>query len=318
MRILFSTADVHPRDRFDYWHDVACRNIVNHDSEPDCRQNFRAELQSGVLANIDLILFENSPMTIQHTARQATRLNADELFICRQMAGALAVEQDGREIVLEGDGITLIDPRRPYSAKSFVGSRILVLKIPRRLLEARVGNTRLLTACSIRPSGPDSKLAAAFLAMLPTHAAGLSPMTDEIAENQALDLIAISLAKATEGRTPRVSYARSMVLMKVRTAIEARLTDPALDPETVAAAAGVAKRYANSVLAEHGTSITQFIQSRRLERCRVALEDPLQTHRTVSEIAYGWGFSDMTHFGRKFKLTYGASPREYRKNARIA
>jgi AraC family transcriptional activator of tynA and feaB len=291
---------------------------VDHDSEPDCRQNFRAELQSGVLANIELILFENSPMIIQHTAHQATRLNADELFACRQMTGAVAVEQDGRETVLEADDITLIDPRRPYFAKTFVGSRILVLKIPRRLLEARVGNTRLLTACSIKPSGPESKLAAAFLAMLPTHVSGLSPATDEIAENQALDLIAISLAKATEGRTPRVSCARSVVLMKVRAAIEARLTDPALDPETVTAAAGVSRRYANAVLAEEGTSITHFIQSRRLERCRVALEDPLQTHRTVSEIAYGWGFSDMTHFGRKFKVTYGTSPREYRKNARIA
>jgi AraC-like DNA-binding protein len=317
MRIIFSTVDVHPRDRFDYWHDVACKNIVDHDSEPDCRQNFGAELHFGVLASIGLILFENSPMTVQHTARQ-TRLSADELFVCRQIAAAVAVEQDGRETVLEADDITLIDPRRPYSAKFFVGSRIQVLKIPRRLLEARVGNTRLLTACSIKPSGPESKLATAFLAMLPTHVAGLSPATDETAANLALDLIAISLAKATEGQTPRISCARSMVLMKVRTAIEARLTDPALDPETVTAAAGVSRRYANAVLAEEGTSITHFIQSRRLERCRVALEDPLQTHRTVSEIAYGWGFSDMTHFGRKFKAAYGASPREYRKVARIA
>ena len=29
-----------------------------------------------------------------------------------------------------------------------------------------------------------------------------------------------------------------------------------------------------------------------------ALEDPLQNHRRVSEIARGWSFSDMTHFGR--------------------
>ena len=102
--------------------------------------------------------------------------------------------------------------------------------------------------------------------------------------------------------------------MKVRTAIEARLTDPALDLETVAVR-GVTRRYANAALAEQGTSIMHFIQSRRLERCRVALEDPLQMHRTISEIAYGWGFSDMTHFARKFRAAYGASPREYRKNS---
>ena len=318
MRMLFSTVDVHQRDRFDYWHEVACKNIVDHDSEPDCRQNFHAELRSRGLANINLILFENSPMTVQHTARQTTRLNADELFVCHQMAGAVAVEQDGREIVLETEDVTLLDPRRPYFVKFFASSKMLVLRIPRRLLEARLGSTRLLTACSIKPSGPESRLAAAFLAMLPNHVAGLSPTTEEIVENQTLDLIASSLAKGTAGQTPRVSSARSMVLMKLRTAIDARLTDPALDPETVAAAAGVSRRYANAVLAEESTSITHFIQSRRLERCRIALEDPLQTHRTVSEIAYGWGFSDMTHFGRKFRAAYGVSPREYRKNARVA
>jgi len=289
-------------------------------------------------------------MTVQHTARQTTHLNADELFVCHQMAGAVAVEQDGREIVLETDDVTLIDPRRPYFAKFFEGTKMLVLRIPRRLLEARVGSTRLLTACSIKPSGPEGMLvdkiqhlspagladfrqlrrvgrvpnvrfyplAAAFLAMLPNHVAGLSPATEEIVENQALDLIAVSLAMGTAGRTPRVSSARSIILMKVRTAIDARLTDPALNSETVAAAAGVSRRYVNAVLAEERTSITHFIQSRRLERCRIALEDPLQTHRTVSEIAYGWGFCDMTHFGRKFRAAYGVSPREYRKKARVA
>jgi AraC-like DNA-binding protein len=42
------------------------------------------------------------------------------------------------------------------------------------------------------------------------------------------------------------------------------------------------------------------------------LEDPLQAHRTLSEIATGWGFSDMTHFGRRFKAAYGVLPSEYR------
>ena len=35
----------------------------------------------------------------------------------------------------------------------------------------------------------------------------------------------------------------------------------------------------------------------------------------VSEIAYGWGFQDMTHFGRRFKRAYGAAPKDYREIA---
>ncbi|MBZ9851796.1 helix-turn-helix domain-containing protein [Mesorhizobium sp. CA14] len=116
-------------------------------------------------------------------------------------------------------------------------------------------------------------------------------------------------------RKPRLSSARSLVLVNVRVAVEARLSDPSLDAAAVAAAAGVSVRYANSVLAEDGTSITRLIWSRRLERCRRALEDPKQVHRRLSEIAYSWGFSDMTHFGRSFRAAFGLLPSEYRRVA---
>jgi AraC family transcriptional activator of tynA and feaB len=79
----------------------------------------------------------------------------------------------------------------------------------------------------------------------------------------------------------------------------------------------VSVRYANTVFAEEGTSIMRLVWARRLERCRYALEDPSQAHRTVSEIAYGWGFSDRTHFGRSFRAAFGSLPREYRRLAKI-
>ena len=36
---LFSTQDVRPHNRFDYWYQVACKTIVKHDSWPECRSN---------------------------------------------------------------------------------------------------------------------------------------------------------------------------------------------------------------------------------------------------------------------------------------
>ena len=151
--------------------------------------------------------------------------------------------------------------------------------------------------------------------MLPSHVGKMSHMAEEVLKHQTIDLIAMSLAKMIQSDTPRISSARGLVLLKVRAAIETRLSDPALDGEAAAAAAGVSVRYANSVLAEEGTSIARYIQERRLARCRRALEDPQQAHRSLSEIAYGWGFSDMTHFGRSFRKAYGMLPSAYRKLA---
>ncbi|HEV7612638.1 MAG TPA: hypothetical protein VGO37_12215 [Steroidobacteraceae bacterium] len=69
MKKLFSTEDVHPRDRFDYWHSVACNNLVGHSSTPECRQTFAAEIETGMLSDIELVLFENSPMDVARTVK---------------------------------------------------------------------------------------------------------------------------------------------------------------------------------------------------------------------------------------------------------
>jgi AraC-like DNA-binding protein len=137
-------------------------------------------------------------------------------------------------------------------------------------------------------------------------------------QDQILDLIAVSLAKAIDhGRRP-LSSPRIVALQKVRAAIDARLTDPTLDTKTVSSATGISIRYANAVLARVDTSVARLIREKRLDRCRRSLGDPQQAHRTVSEIAYGWGFSDLTSFGRAFKKAYGVLPRDYRRASKSA
>jgi hypothetical protein len=54
------------------------------------------------------------------------RMTADRLFVCRQVAGELAIEQIGREVFLESGDITLLDPLVPYTGRFFSGSKLLV------------------------------------------------------------------------------------------------------------------------------------------------------------------------------------------------
>jgi len=315
MKKLFSTNEVHPRDRFDYWHSVACNNLVGHSSTPECRQTFNAELQVGMLAGTGLVLFENSPMDVSRTVKHVAQSQSDELFICRQTAGLVALEQDGRQLVLGAGDVTLLDPNLPYAAKFSAASKLLVVKVTRDALEARVGRIRDLTAIALKPSRPENRWTSSFLAMLPSVSGRLTVTAEEIASNQILDLIAMSVLGTGGSSRSRIS-SWSLALLRLRSAIEARLSDPKLNAATVAEAAGVSIRYANGLLAKEFTSIMRLALAMRLQRCRQALEDPRQDHRTVSEIARGWGFSDMTHFGRSFRAMYGALPRDFRKSAK--
>jgi AraC-like DNA-binding protein len=318
MKTVFSTSDVHARDRFDFWHGVACKNLVEHNSRPECRLTFEAEIGTGYLGHLELVLFHNSPMSVSHTAHHIAHTKSDHMFVCRQLAGVVFLEQNTREIVMEAGDVALLDPLLPYEGKFSADSQTLILKVPRRELEARIGKTRDMVARLIKPVRTEDNLMSTLSAMLPSLAGNMDSISEEMVANHALDLMAVSLAKTIEADRPRVSSAKALVLSNIRAAIEARLGDPSLDAQAVADAVGVSVRYANALLAEHDTSIMRLIQARRLERCRYALEDPNQAHRSVSEIAYGWGFSDMTHFGRRFKKVYGVLPSEYQTIARRA
>lgn len=278
-------------------------------SKPASKQNFEAQIESGSIADMGLVLFENSPMTVTRTALHIAHSESDSLFVCQQVRGSVAIEQNGRQVILRAG---LVDPLLPYFARFSDASKLLVLKVPRPDLRARLGQTREMVAIPISACEPRFSSTSSFVAMLPGIAGSIPCAAEEIAKDQTIDIIAWSLLNAMGLSKPHVSSARSLALLNVRTAIESRLCNPALDPRTVAEAAGISVRYANALLGEQSTSITRLIRTRRLVRCRIALEDPLQGHRTISDIAYGWGFSDMTHFGRSFKAMYGVSPQHYR------
>jgi AraC-like DNA-binding protein len=307
---------VHPRDRFDYWHSVACKEIVEHDSVPVSRVQFEAEIKVGSVGALDLVAFQNSPLRVEHGQGHISRGSSEHLFLCRETSGAVSVEQEGRQITLHPGDMTLLDPGLPYSASFSSGSRTLVLKLPRRELQTRLGKTRSMVARLVQLGSTEDSLASSFTAGLPALAGQVRPVCGQLVANFMLDLVALSLAKAVEGATPRVSSSKAMAILQIRAAIKTRLADPGLDVQSVADAVGLSVRYANAILASQDTSIGRLILTKRLERCRQALEDPVQSGRSVSEIAFGWGFSDLTHFGRCFKKAYGMSPSDYQLSHR--
>ena len=311
LKTLFSTDSIHPRDRFDCWHEVARKLVVDHDSRPDNRLTFEAHLSAATLGDLDLVLFHTSPMDFVHTQHHTAQAH-DQFLVCKPLRGSLYIEHNGRETSLLPGDMTLLDPYLPYSGHISGDSTLLVLKVPRRCITARMGSTADIMARPVRATPGLGGLTSEFLSLLAGHAESLGS-TANAAANHALDLFAAAAARMIGASQPRLSSARMFVLTQLQGIVEQRLMEPDLTPRLLAQAAGVSVRYANSVLAEEGTSLAQLIQTRRLERCRRALADPAQSQRAISDIARGWGFADMTHFARRFRRAYGALPSAYRK-----
>jgi AraC-like DNA-binding protein len=224
------------------------------------------------------------------------------------------MHQDSRLAVIESGNFALWDTMRPCGLSLPTRTKCVTVTIPRRALEARLGTVAQLAVQPMVRRDPLAGLASGFIAMLAERSGEFAGAAASRIAEHALDLVA--LAFSVEGQKGvALSSPRAIALMRLKAAIEARLGDPELKPAVAAAAAGISIRYANELLAPEGSSVERYILDRRLERCRRTLEEPGLAHRTIGDIAFGWGFLDLSHFGRRFKAAFGCSPSEYRREA---
>jgi AraC-like DNA-binding protein len=313
MAIVHSTTAVHPRDRLSYWIEVITKTYARHSFRTSAGASFKGGLEAGLLADLGVATIDCDPRELTRSASDIARDDREEFLVYLQTAGTTIWDQDGRQAVCTEGSFVLVDKRRPSLLIAPSRTRAVVLAIPRAALAARLGHAAELTARTMGPCKALTRLAAGFLGMLPGCVDRLDgPAASQLAEH-TLDLLALAFSHETQTGVVALSSSRATALVRLKAAIDARHTDSDLTPSTAAAAAGMSVRYANALLAEEGTSLERFILARRLERCRRALEDPSLEHRTIGEIAYGWGFSDLSHFGRRFKDRYGVPPSDYRR-----
>jgi AraC-like DNA-binding protein len=151
-----------------------------------------------------------------------------------------------------------------------------------------------------------------FLLDLARHGETLPAGQSEQVLAQASDLV-ITLLSAGLQETDQVRGARQRSLMlRIKDYVNQRLWDPTLGPVEIAAAVNVSTRYLHKLFeAEHQT-VSRYVRGLRLERVRSDLLDPRLADRSISAVAYAWGFGDLSGFNRAFKEAFGVTPSDLR------
>jgi AraC-like DNA-binding protein len=97
--------------------------------------------------------------------------------------------------------------------------------------------------------------------------------------------------------------------------LDANCTDPTLSPATVAARFGISIRYLDKLFRRTGASFVETLLQRRLSACCAMLLESGGS-RPIAEIARRAGFTSLTQFNRRFRATYGTTPRAWRARQR--
>jgi len=303
-------AIVHPRDSMAYWMEVVAAGFVK--LAMTASRTFNGTVTTGSIGSLGVSTYDTDAHEVSRGKQEISRADNDSYFICLQQTGKSVHLQGDREAIIGNGSFFLFDPRRPFSGALAEAGKMVAVSVPRHELEARTGPGGTLISRALNSDNPLAGLAFGFLTMLPERIDALDESAAPKIVEQALDLVALAFSAETQDGVT-LSSPRAAALTILKAAIESRLHDPGLKPSTAAAAAGISVRYANALLAQEDTGLEAYIIARRLERCRRALDDPAQARRTIGDIAFSWGFSDLSHFGRRFKAEYGCAPGEYRR-----
>ena len=224
------------------------------------------------------------------------------LSLIREGGGELT--QLGRSARLGPGDLVIYDSGATFDY--VLRAKAQLLKIPKRLLESKLDRPSDFLALKIDRRNPLSTILGEMLTRCLDIdlSLDLGPRIAKRLSNAIVDVVA-SICDLERDAIPAAPVTRP--LERVMRFARANLDDPDLRPEALAAAGPMPVRSLNRLFGALGATPMRWVWSERLEASRVAL---LQGEvRSVTDAAFAHGFSDLGHFSRSFKRTFGTAPR---------
>lgn len=308
----FSTEGLDARRKLAYWNDRACESFSPLVSDPADIHTFNGSITRGTIGEMTLAEAYSEAQTVRHSRSHVARTRSSLFFLHLQLEGESLNRQDGREAHLRVGDFTLCDSTRQYEIAFPDTNRMLVLGVPDAALRRHIACPECLVAIPMSASKGVNGLLSRFLRNFwVEYQQSMDNATAQRLSVAVLDMLGAAYAEIPQGQSDYSSLATAHRI-RIINYIEAHLNDPELTPTRIAEACKMTPRYLHHLFSENEETVSRYILRRRLEVCARALVSDAQRGRTVTAIAFDYGFNSPTHFGRVFRAKYGTTPREYR------
>lgn len=312
MARVLSTEQVPAGERLAYWTEAVCEAYVQLDcATPSARDEVTGEIRIDSLATLELSRVTATAQRVRRTPSLIARSAEDYFLVSIQTRGVGTVSQDGRQAVLHPGDFALYDSTRPYELGFADDFQQFVLMLPGPTLRSRLRGPDELTARGVPGARGAGHLMIEMITTLADTVGELEPAS-AAAVAQSVEHIVVAGLSALDGTAhppePELAARRE----QVKACARRRLRDPGLTVAALAAELHTSVSTLHRAFAGQPQTIAEWIWAHRLDGVRDEMCDPALRTRTITELAFSWGFVDASHFSRAFRSRFGCRPRDFR------
>ena len=307
----WSTDTVGPREQFAYWHDAVSQAVLNV-TPRNSGERFAGSITCSEFDDLRFAAFVSTPHEIARTRQHINRSKGEHYLISVQRRGASVMTQADRTCALCPGNIGILDGMRPFTVAFPEEVDRIVAVIPHRLLRPRAP---WLDATPLNRLPADSPLIDVCRLYIERLSApqGITPREAWLLADNLCNLVALLTAPGESDRDALRTIRRDVAFDLMIAYLRANLADPMLSPKMLARHMRVSVRTVHNRFEEAGTTFGRWILEHRLLACHKALDDPLYDRLSVSQIAFNWGFNDLSHFTKAFRARFDVPPGHLRR-----
>ncbi len=303
-----STDGIKVSDRRDFWQACTASVCGSHEVELMGSQPFSAGFEHAEVSNLVYSrLSRMTPHRVVRTKLLARRDNQHFIKAVLLTAGSCVLEQNGRTTRLRAGEWSIYDNAQPYRMTVLCRTEMSLLLIPRDRFVDRNFDLQNLV---VRRFPARRGLGKLIWNLISNTFDQIPQILDATSHDVAEIIIQMARLALSDVSHERGSVDSKAALRdRVKLYIASHLGDPELSIAKLATLTGCTKRYLHMAFRPEEISISDYILKQRVERCREDLLNPSLAHKSITEIAYSWGFNNSNHFSRCFKQAFGISPR---------
>jgi AraC-like DNA-binding protein len=237
-----------------------------------------------------------------------------ELVLFRCVRGEFIA--DGRRHRLGDGAITFVPSMRRHDFALEPGAMEWVLvQVDPYIVESLVVGSNVARLSRPFCAWPDGKLGERIGALAGWLAEAAQSEPAEPATGRIVELLLLAAAQAPE-REPADDHVDPSRVERLLPVLERLRASPAeaIALESAAAMCSLSPAYFSRRFRQ--VFAMTFSDYARIYRLHLAARRLVTTGATISEVAYGVGFSSPAHFAARFRDRFGMTPREYRNSAR--